>query len=86
MAEPLGVGLVGAGGFGEFCSAAFQEMREVRLVAVADVHEERAAACAPPDARVYRDYAGLLADPAVDIVAINTPPHLHAAIDRKSVV
>ena len=80
MAEPLGVGLVGAGGFGEFCSAAFQEMREVRLVAVADVHEERAAACAPPDARVYRDYAGLLADPAVDIVAINTPPHLHAEI------
>ena len=80
MAEPLGVGLVGAGGFGEFCSAAFQEMREVRLVAVADLDEARAAACAPPDASVYRSYAALLADPAVDIVAINTPPHLHAAM------
>ena len=80
MAEPLGVGLVGAGGFGEFCSAAFQQMREVRLVAVADLVEERAAVCAPPDAKVYTRYAALLSDPAVDIVAINTPPHLHAAM------
>lgn len=80
MAEPLGVGLVGAGGFGEFCSAAFQQMREVRLVALADLVEERAAACAPPDAKVYTRYAALLSDPAVDIVAINTPPHLHAAM------
>lgn len=80
MIEPLGVGLVGAGGFGEFCSAAFQEMREVRLIAVADVVRERAARCAPPGAQVYADYAALLANPAVDIVAINTPPHLHAAM------
>jgi len=80
MIEPLGVGLVGAGGFGEFCSAAFQAMRDVRLVAVADVIEARAARCAPPGAQVYTDYAALLADPAVDIVAINTPPHLHAAM------
>ena len=80
MAEPLGVGLVGAGGFGEFCSAAFQQMREVRLVAVADVVEARAAACAPPGAKVYTRYAAVLADPAVDIVAINTPPYLHAAM------
>ncbi len=78
MSEPLGVGLVGAGGFGVFCIAAFQEMPEVAVTAVADVDRRRAEAAAPLGAAVYDDYAALLADPRVEIVAVNTPPALHA--------
>jgi len=78
MTEPLGVGLVGAGGFGVFCIAAFEALREVEVCAVADVDRGRAEAAAPQGAAVYEDYAALLADPRVQIVAINTPPALHA--------
>ncbi len=76
--HPLGLGLVGVGGFGVFCLAAFAEMPEIKVTAVADLDVGRAQAAAPAGAAVYRDYEALLADPAVDVVAINTPPHLHA--------
>jgi predicted dehydrogenase len=84
--ELLGIGLVGAGAFGEFCLATFDDMmpmragsRDVRIAAVADTDFARAqmlaahygaAACPTLDA--------LLADPNVSIVALNTPPYLHA--------
>ncbi|RPI97547.1 MAG: gfo/Idh/MocA family oxidoreductase [Chloroflexi bacterium] len=76
--QPLGLGLVGVGGFGVFCLAAFAEMREIKVTAVADLDVERARAAAPAGAAVYQDYEALIADPAVGVVAINTPPHLHA--------
>ncbi len=79
MAErPLGMGLVGVGGFGLFCLAAFAEMPEIAVVAAADSDPQRAQKAAPFGARVYTRFGDLLADPAVDIVAINTPPYLHA--------
>ncbi len=81
---PLGLGLVGAGGFGGFCLAAFAEMPEIRVVAVADTGLGRAQAAAPEGARVYGDYRAMLDDPAVQIVAINTPPHLHADMVRQA--
>lgn len=81
---PLGLGLVGAGGFGVFCLAAFAEMPEIRVVAVADTDLERAQAAAPEGARVYGDYRAMLDDPAVQIVAINTPPHLHAGMVQQA--
>ena len=84
VATPLGMGLVGAGGFGTFCLQAFAEMREVSVVAVADRDLERAAAIAPPGAAVYGDLATLLADPAVDIVHIATPPAQHGAQARQA--
>jgi len=79
MAErPLGMGLVGVGGFGLFCLAAFAEMPEIKVAAAADSDPARAQKAAPYGARVYARFGDLLADPDVDIVAINTPPHLHA--------
>lgn len=79
MAErPLGMGLVGVGGFGLFCLAAFAEMPEIKVAAAADSDPARAQKAAPYGARVYARFSDLLADPDVDIVAINTPPHLHA--------
>jgi predicted dehydrogenase len=78
MREPLKLGLIGAGGFGAFCLEAYQEMAEVRVTAVADIVVDRAQGVAPEGSAVYPDYQALLADPRVTIVAINTPPHLHA--------
>ena len=82
--KPLGLGLVGAGGFGAFCLAAYAEMNEVSVVAVADTDLARAQAAAPPEASVYGTYRALLADPAVRIVAINTPPFLHGSMAHQA--
>lgn len=77
MNERLGVGLVGVGWFGALCLEAYAEMPEIVVVAVADRDAGRARSVAPPGAHVYGDYGALLGDPRVDIVAVNTPPHLH---------
>jgi predicted dehydrogenase len=80
MAEvaPVGIGLVGAGAFGEFCLQAFAEMPEVRIVAVADVDKQRAERMAARfGAKACGDLKPMLDNPAVEIVALNTPPYLH---------
>ena len=78
--HPLGVGLVGVGGFGEFCLAAFAEMPEIVVSAATDADPDRAQKAIAFGAHVYPRYEDLLADPTVEIIAINTPPHLHASM------
>ncbi|NDJ77613.1 MAG: Gfo/Idh/MocA family oxidoreductase [Chloroflexi bacterium] len=85
MREPLGIGLAGMGGFGTFCLAAYAAMPEVTVTAVADLDRARAEAAAAPGTTIYTDYARMVADPAVHIVAINTPPHLHARMARDAI-
>jgi predicted dehydrogenase len=75
----LGLGLVGCGRFGEFCLAAFATIPNLKLIGVADRDQSRAEVTATAfGVTAYSDYAALLADPGVDVVAINTPPALHA--------
>jgi len=81
-ASRLGLGLVGAGAFGEFCLKAYSAMKEISIVAVADIDSQRASELAPHGAKVYREYTELLADQDVSIVAINTPPFLHGKMIR----
>lgn len=77
---PCGIGLVGAGAFGAFCLAAFAELPDVRIAAVADIDTARADHFAAQyGARACTDLDAMLTDPAVQIVALNTPPALHAA-------
>ena len=77
--QPVGVGLVGAGAFGVFCLDAFAEMLEVTIVAVADTDRARAqTAAAKHHAAAYGSLNEMLADSNVEIVALNTPPFLHA--------
>ncbi len=78
--QPVGIGLVGAGAFGVFCLDAFAVMREVRITAVADVDAGRTRSLADKyRAAAYDSLDMLLADTAVEVVALNTPPYLHAA-------
>jgi predicted dehydrogenase len=70
--------MVGCGGFGAFTLAVYTSMPDVRVFAVTDVD---AAACEAAAerwrARAYPDLESLLADRAVDLVVIATPPWLH---------
>ena len=73
-----GIGAIGAGGFGLFALQQFLQIPGVQLVAMAGTHREAALAMARrfgvPDP-VEMD--ALLANPAVDLVYIATPPFLH---------
>jgi predicted dehydrogenase len=74
----LGLGLVGAGGFGRFCLQAYSKLSGLRLVAVCDSNQERLMSVAQEfGMRPYTDYEAMLADPDVSIVAVNTPPSSH---------
>jgi predicted dehydrogenase len=59
--------------------SAFHEMPEVRIAAVVDVVLERAQEFAAEYGAVaYQSLSEALADPSVSILALNTPPFLHA--------
>ncbi len=83
----IGVGLIGAGYIGHTIALAYRAVASVfpqagrpRLVALADVNQAAAAKAAERYgfARATGDWRGLLADPAIDLVAIATPNYLHA--------
>lgn len=79
MIEPVGIGLVGAGAYGEFCLAAFAEVPEVRIAAICDTNAARAERFAGQyGVPAYTSLDALLEDANVEIVALNTPPFLHA--------
>lgn len=78
--EPIGVGIVGLGGFGQFCLEAFAHTPGIVVAAVADADPERVrAAVEARGVRGYPDLSAMLKDGAVQIVHLCTPPYLHAA-------
>jgi UDP-N-acetyl-2-amino-2-deoxyglucuronate dehydrogenase len=80
MADPIGVGIIGAGEISILHAASFRALAErARMVAVADIDEGRARFLADhfEIPAVYKDYQALLADPDVQAVSICTPPFLH---------
>jgi len=77
----LGLGLVGAGRFGEFVAGVAAGVPDVTLRTVADVDPGRAAALADRhDATTSAGWTALVADPLVDAVVVTTPPATHAEI------
>ena len=80
-AGTLGVGIIGAGSFGERHAEAIATLDDVRLVAAARTNPKALAGFTGRyGGRGYTDYAGLLADPAVEAVVIATPHHLHTVV------
>lgn len=76
MADKKGIGIIGYGGFGEFIHKAWDEMGNAHVVAVCDSAPSRD----PGGISFYRDVPGFLADEAIDIVSIATPPSTHKAL------
>lgn len=82
----IGVGLIGTGFIGRThamayraAPAVFPDLPPVRLVAVADQNRDQAEAAARRFGfeSATDDWTRLLADPAIGIIAIATPNHLH---------
>lgn len=81
--RPLGLGVVGAGRFAHFLADAVANLPRVRLVAAADQVPDAARSLADAHHAGTADrWADLLADDAVDVVVVTTPPHTHAEIAR----
>ncbi len=80
-ARALGLGIIGAGGFGTFVCKAAASLPEVRIVALVDEEPAKAARLATTTgASVAVDLSGMLADSRVEAVIIATPPSTHAAL------
>lgn len=79
-AEPVKVGVIGTGRFGENHVRAYAESPLCELVAVADVDRRRAEIVAARYgvAHVYDSFQELLANPEIAAVSIATPAHQHA--------
>jgi len=82
----LGIGLIGTGFMGRAhalafrnVSAAFELPVSLNLAALADADPERGSQCARAwgFATAHSDWQRLIDDPAVNLVAITTPNHLH---------
>lgn len=75
----LGLAIIGCGGRGADNARALEFARNVRLVQVMDTNAGTARRVGEAHAAAWTtDYPDVLANPAVDIVFLNTPHHLHA--------
>ncbi|GMV97647.1 MAG: Gfo/Idh/MocA family oxidoreductase [Phycisphaerae bacterium] len=76
----VNVGVIGCGGRGRYLIDIFRRIREVRLVAVCDVNEPRAAdaqKAIEPAPKLYKDFRELIAHPGLNAVIIATNGHWH---------
>lgn len=75
----VGVGLIGAGLWGEIHGKTYQNSPIANFVAVCDLIPERAKALAKKYGakRTYVDFNEMLKDPEIDAVAVVTPDHAH---------
>lgn len=82
MSDCINFGIIGCGAISEKHGQAMSQVEGARLVAVADVIEERARVFAskylPKPDKVYLDYRCMLDDPDVHAVIVATPSGLHA--------
>lgn len=81
--EQKKIALIGCGGMGTGHLRSYQNIPEVKIVAICDIYpgraEDRVARYAP-DAKAYTDYHEVLELPDLDAVDICTPNYLHSII------
>lgn len=82
MNEPIGVAVFGCGGVSAGHFSAYAASPRARLVAAVDTRAELAEAAATKwgAARWYDSAAAALADPAIQVVDLCLPHHLHAPV------
>lgn len=78
MSKELGFAILGAGMIAPFHAKSIRDARGGRLVAVCDAARERAERMAAEyGAQPYGDLAEMLRNPAIDVVNVVLPNHLH---------
>ena len=82
MNEKLNVGVIGCGWAGDQHARAYSSLRNVSLLAVADVNEERARDLARRwgFSVWHRDYRKILRDSRIDLVSICLPHYMHSKV------
>jgi predicted dehydrogenase len=80
--NPIGVAIVGCGRISDLHELGYREREDARIVAVCDTNRRRARAKAQGWglSKVYTDYQQVLEDPAIDLVELLVPHHLHATM------
>jgi predicted dehydrogenase len=77
-ATSLNIGIVGAGGFANFSAKCFAVVDGIRIVAIADTNASAAATMAAAfGAKAHPNFEEFLADDAIELVYLATPPSLH---------
>jgi len=85
--KTIGLGVVGASGFADFCLEAYEGLEGVRPAAIWNRTRSKAQALADKHGMtVADDLSALLADPAVHLVHIATTPDLHAEHARAALI
>ncbi len=83
--DTIGMGLIGAGGFGLFCFEQYRSMPQVREVAVTDINAQAATKAAVQlGITVCRDVDELLGRDDIQLVHIATPPSTHCTLAIKA--
>ena len=78
MNQPINVAIIGAGIGGEHLNAYRQQPDRFHVKTVCDIDGTRAASIIDDDEiAVETDFDAVIADPAIDLVDICLPPHLH---------
>lgn len=79
MSEPVGLGIIGIGSQGEIYARLVHEGRVpgMQLRAIASTNPARRQLAEELGVRLHTDYQALLADPAVEAVAVVTPHYSH---------
>jgi len=80
--KPIGVAIVGCGRISGLHQLGYQGRADAGIVAVCDVNRELAEKQARQWGveKIYTEYGQVLADPAVDLVELLVPHHLHASM------
>ncbi|HLZ70659.1 MAG TPA: Gfo/Idh/MocA family oxidoreductase [Dehalococcoidia bacterium] len=87
-AQGVGVAVVGAGYWGPNLIRNFAQLGDARVVAVCDQQPQRLQTIARryPSVALTTDFSDMLADPAVEAVAIATPVSSHATLARQALL
>jgi predicted dehydrogenase len=81
----VGVGMLGSGFIGEFHTLGLRYVQDARVVANYGAGAERRNAFAERfGSRAYDSIEGVCADPAVDLVVVSLPNHLHVEAVRSA--
>lgn len=75
--EPSGrIGLIGGGKFGHFCVDAYRRAPDLRLVAIADAHQDALQSFRDSGYRLELDWRRLLEIDEIEVIHLATPPFL----------